>query len=169
MPRYTVAERLQQVMREKGLRQVDILNKSIPYQKELEIRMTKSRLSNYVNGRSVPNRTALFLLTKTLDVEPAWLMGYDSTDEDYNEKPTPDPNWKPTITAKDERNIEQQLEALLNDTSNQGGFVAYGGKNPSEMSEEEYEDHILFKNALKETLRIAKRINKEKHTSDSKE
>uniref|UniRef100_UPI00210C9B8B helix-turn-helix domain-containing protein n=1 Tax=Staphylococcus aureus TaxID=1280 RepID=UPI00210C9B8B len=71
------SERLKQIMKARNLRQVDILDKSKPFQKELHIKMSKSHLSQYVNGRYSPDQHKLFLLSKTLNVGEAWLMGYD--------------------------------------------------------------------------------------------
>ncbi|MGW7932604.1 S24 family peptidase [Staphylococcus xylosus] len=73
----TTSERLKEVMKEKKLRQVDILEMSKKYQKELNIKMSKSHLSQYVNGKSSPDQHKLYLLSKTLNVGEAWLMGYD--------------------------------------------------------------------------------------------
>lgn len=69
--------RLKKIMKERNLKQIDILNKSEKYQKELGIKMSKSHLSQYVNGKSSPDQHKLFLLSKTLGVSEAWLMGYD--------------------------------------------------------------------------------------------
>ena len=73
----TTAERLNQIMSERGIRQVDILNDSMKFQKELGIKMGKSALSQYVSGKSVPDQNKLVLLGKTLGVNETWLMGYD--------------------------------------------------------------------------------------------
>lgn len=84
------AQRLARIMNERNLRQVDILKKSEKFQKELGIKLGKSALSQYVSGKSIPDQDKLVLLAKTLDVSEAWLMGYDT-----NEQQT-DPN-KPSI------------------------------------------------------------------------
>ncbi len=73
----TTSERLKQIMKKRNLRQIDILEKSKPFQKELNIKMSKSHLSQYVNGKSSPDQHKLYLLSKTLEVGEAWLMGYD--------------------------------------------------------------------------------------------
>ncbi|MFK4897350.1 S24 family peptidase [Lactococcus petauri] len=80
----TSQERLRQLMDEKGLKQVDILNLSKPWQNSLDIKMSKTHLSNYVNGKSTPDNFRLVLLSKVLGVSEAWLMGYDvpRTDEE---------------------------------------------------------------------------------------
>lgn len=84
------AQRLARIMNERNLRQVDILKKSEKFQKELGIKLGKSALSQYVSGKSIPDQDKLVLLAKTLDVSEAWLMGYDT-----NEQQT-EPN-KPSI------------------------------------------------------------------------
>ena len=73
----TTSERLRQLMSERNLRQVDILNLSQKYQKELGIKMGKSALSQYISGKSVPDQNKLVLLGRTLNVSETWLMGYD--------------------------------------------------------------------------------------------
>ncbi|MGH2329589.1 helix-turn-helix domain-containing protein [Streptococcus uberis] len=73
----TTSQRLKQLMSEQNLRQIDILNRSLRYQKELGIKMGKSALSQYVSGKSVPDQNKLVLLGKTLNVSETWLMGYD--------------------------------------------------------------------------------------------
>ncbi|KWY54388.1 S24 family peptidase [Enterococcus faecium] len=69
-------------MSERNLQQVDILNMSLPLQKETGIKMSKSHLSQYVNGKSSPDQHKLYLLAKTLNVSEAWLLGYDVPKED---------------------------------------------------------------------------------------
>lgn len=77
----TTSQRLNQLMSERNLRQVDILNLSQKYQKELDIKMGKSALSQYISGKSVPDQNKLVLLGKTLNVSEAWLMGYEVSRE----------------------------------------------------------------------------------------
>ena len=69
--------RLKQIMAERNLKQVDIINLSLPFQKKLDITMSKSHLSQYVNGKSSPDQHKLYLLAQTLGVNEAWLLGYD--------------------------------------------------------------------------------------------
>lgn len=82
----TSQERLRQIMYEKGLKQVDILNLSKPWQNDLDIKMSKTHLSNYVNGKSTPDNFRLVLLSKVLGVSEAWLMGYDVPRNDEEEE-----------------------------------------------------------------------------------
>lgn len=77
MRQYTTADRLKQIMSEKNLKQVDIIEKSKPFQTQLGVKLGKSALSQYVNGVQSPDQHKLSLLAMTLDVSEAWLMGYD--------------------------------------------------------------------------------------------
>lgn len=77
MERSSTSARLRQLMSETGLRQVDILEKSKPFQTQLGVKMGRSALSQYVTGKSKPDDKKLYLLSKTLNVSEAWLMGYD--------------------------------------------------------------------------------------------
>ena len=73
----TTAARLQQVMGERKLKQVDVISLSKVHQKELGVKLGKSALSQYINGKSTPDQEKLVLLARTLGVSEAWLMGYD--------------------------------------------------------------------------------------------
>lgn len=88
------SSRLKQIMAERGLKQVDILNKSLPFQKSLDIKMGKSTLSQYVNGVQSPDQNRIYLLSKTLNVNEAWLMGFDVpkniTEDSDNDKENQD-------------------------------------------------------------------------------
>ena len=73
----TTSERLKQLMKERNLRQIDILEKSIPYCKKYDISLSKSSLNQYISGYAVPGQHKLMILALALNVREAWLMGYD--------------------------------------------------------------------------------------------
>ncbi|HHE7359522.1 TPA: S24 family peptidase [Staphylococcus aureus] len=75
--REKVSNRLKHIMKIRNLKQVDIINKSKPYQKKLGISLSKSTLSQYINDVQSPDQDRIYLLSKTLNVGEAWLMGYD--------------------------------------------------------------------------------------------
>ena len=77
MNRENTAIRLKTIMNIRGLRQVDILNLSIPYCEKYNIKMNKSDLSQYCSGKTEPNQEKLFILGNALNVSEAWLMGFD--------------------------------------------------------------------------------------------
>ena len=73
----TSTERINQIMKEKRLRQIDVLNLAKPFQAKYNIKFSKSHLSQYVNGKSNPDNKKIFLLSKVFGVTEAWLLGYD--------------------------------------------------------------------------------------------
>lgn len=77
MKKENVQIRLKRFMKEKSLRQVDVMKLSEPWQEELGIKMSKTQLSNYINGKSKPNCDEVVLLSKTLGISRLWLLGYD--------------------------------------------------------------------------------------------
>lgn len=77
MKKKTTGQRLKQIMSDRGLKQVDILRKSQPFQSKYNIKLSKSALSQYVNDIQSPDQYRLHLLAKTLNVSEPWLMGFD--------------------------------------------------------------------------------------------
>lgn len=71
-------------MEERNLRQIDILNLTIPYCKKYDVKMNKSDISQYVSGKVEPNQDKLAVLGMALGVNEAWLMGYDVNKERKN-------------------------------------------------------------------------------------
>ena len=76
------ARRLRQVMAEKNLRQVDIVNLCKPYCRKYGVQLTKSHLSQYLAGKFSPRQDKLTILSMALGVSEAWLMGYCDVEED---------------------------------------------------------------------------------------
>src|SRR3712207_3497127 len=74
---YSTKDRLKQLMKERNLKQIDIINMSKPFQEKFDIKLSKSNMSEYVNGKSSPDQAKIHLLANTLDVSEPWLMGYD--------------------------------------------------------------------------------------------
>lgn len=92
MKELTTADRLKQIMNERGLKQVDILEACKPYCEKYGVKLAKNDLSQYISGKVQPGQDKLSILGLALNVNEVWLMG-------YNVPP-----------GKDElRNIEQQL------------------------------------------------------------
>lgn len=73
----TTAERLKQLMRERGLKQADILRLVAPVASRYGDHIGSNALSQYVQGKVEPRQDKLFLLGQALNVSEAWLMGYD--------------------------------------------------------------------------------------------
>ena len=77
MKKHNTSDRLREIMSERNLRQVDILNMTLPYCKKYEVKMNKSDISQYVSGKVEPNQDKLAVLGMALNLNEAWLMGYD--------------------------------------------------------------------------------------------
>lgn len=71
------ANRLNSLMKERNLRQVDILRKCKPFCEKYNVKLGRNDLSQYVNGKSEPRQEKLSVLGLALNVDEAWLMGYD--------------------------------------------------------------------------------------------
>ena len=77
MKKENTATRLKQIMSSENLRQVDILTKTMPYCEKYDVKMNKSDLSQYCSGKTEPNQDKLFVLSLALNVNEAWLMGFN--------------------------------------------------------------------------------------------
>lgn len=73
----TTAERLQQIMDERNLKQVDVLALAQPYCKKYGVSLGKTALSQYITGKFQPGQDRLQILGLALNVSEAWLMGFD--------------------------------------------------------------------------------------------
>lgn len=73
----TTAERLQEAMNIRGLKQVDVLRLAEPYCRAYGVNLGKTALTQYVSGKIVPRQDKLTILGLALDVSEVWLMGYD--------------------------------------------------------------------------------------------
>lgn len=67
------AERFLEAMKKNGMKQVDLLKAA----ESAGIKLGKSQISQYVNGKAVPRENIAQFLAKTLQVEKDWLYGKD--------------------------------------------------------------------------------------------
>jgi len=74
-----ISKRIKEVMKERNLRQVDILKLAESFKHLGELR--KGDLSLYVNGKVRPYGQNLHLLASVLNVSESWLMGLDAPKE----------------------------------------------------------------------------------------
>lgn len=73
----TTAERLHEIMNQKGLKQSDIIESAKPFMERYNAKLTRQDISQYCSGKVRPSQDKLFLLAAALNVNEAWLMGYD--------------------------------------------------------------------------------------------
>lgn len=70
------ANRLKQYMDEESIKQIDIIERCKPFFTD-ELKLSKSKLSQYVSGTYQPKSDMLYLLGQGLGVSELWLMGYN--------------------------------------------------------------------------------------------
>lgn len=66
-------KRLKEALEAKDLRPVDLCRKT---------HISQSTMSQYLSGYAEPKKNRLTLIANTLNVSPAWLMGFDDTEFD---------------------------------------------------------------------------------------
>ena len=69
--------RLKQIMKEKNLRQVDLLEMVKPFCQKYNVKINKSDISQYLSGKVKPGQEKLSMLGMALNINETWLMGYD--------------------------------------------------------------------------------------------
>ena len=77
MPEFTTSQRLKQILDERNIKQIDIINLAKPYCDLYKVKLGRNDLSQYVSGKIVPKQNKTYILAKALNVSEAWLMGYD--------------------------------------------------------------------------------------------
>lgn len=109
-------------------------------------------LSQYEKGDRNPDYDTLLRIADYFNVSTDYLLG--KTDlKNYSD-------YHPTLTAKDERDIQKELEKMMADLdSGQSGPAFYGGN--MNLSED---DREVLKGSLEQALRIIKLKNKETYT-----
>ena len=63
-----IRNRLQRGLDIRGMKAIDLCNKT---------QISKSAISQYLSGYAKPKADRIFIIAKALDVNEAWLMGYD--------------------------------------------------------------------------------------------
>lgn len=77
MNKVTTSDRLKQIMQERSLKQVDILELCKPFCEKYGIALKKNNLSQYISGVNTPGQDRLSILGMALNVSEVWLMGFD--------------------------------------------------------------------------------------------
>lgn len=101
------------------------------------------------DGRLLPQRKIMEIAT-ALNTTPAYIMGWEESNQ--TESPSV------PLTPRDERQIAADLEKMLADLDSKNAMAAMGG------TVEDDEDRELLKASLQATMRLAKKIAKEKYT-----
>ncbi|CEG28120.1 helix-turn-helix domain-containing protein [Bacillus sp. B-jedd] len=120
--------------------------------KKYDTKISKSMLSRYESGDADPKLENVRILADFFNVSSDFLAGI--TDE-------PSTPFKPELTKKDERDIERELKKMIEGLNNKNSYAAFDGQTLDEMDDE---DRELLIASLENSLRLAKRLAKEKFT-----
>lgn len=71
------ANRLKEILSERNMRQVELIETCNRIGEKYGVKISKSAMSQYVAGRNQPDQVRLTILAEALGVSEAWLMGYD--------------------------------------------------------------------------------------------
>jgi len=117
-----------------------------------KINTTKGTISNYENEHSTPSNEVLKDLANVLHTTTDYLLG-------RTDNPNP-PGDLPNLTEKDERDIAKDLEDIINNLSTDG-YAQFDGKAIEDLDEEDKE---LLIASLENSMKLAKRLAKDKFT-----
>lgn len=101
--------RLQKAMDIRGLRQQDIIEKT---------GIGSSAISQYLSGRNKPKQDKIYKLAVALDVNPAWLMGFEEHIERRENMPISSTERRlvesfRTLTSEDQAKILERIAVFL--------------------------------------------------------
>lgn len=116
---------------------------------ELEERLEFGRNSLYGWKKKTPNGANLVKVAEYFGVSVDYLLGRTDKKRYYD------------LTDKDERDIQKELEKMIEGLSANSGYAAFDGETLDDMDEE---DRELLKASLENSLRLAKRLAKQKYT-----
>lgn len=123
------------------------------------IGVEKSTVSMYENGNSTPNDDIKKMLANFFNVSLDYLIGVSDIRNPYKESETSSEK-NSSLTTKDERDIAKKLSSILDEMSNSSDALMFDGER-IEMDEESQE---LLRASIENSLRLAKRLAKEKYT-----
>lgn len=110
--------------------------------------MSRSYLADVERGRYNPSVDTLKALANALNIPVS-----DLIDEDNK--------YSPELNKKDERDIQKELQKMIDGLNNKGSYAAFDGQTLDDMDEE---DRELLIASLENSLRLAKRLAKQKFT-----
>ncbi|SDI17826.1 DNA-binding transcriptional regulator, XRE-family HTH domain [Alteribacillus persepolensis] len=117
--------------------------------------ITRPAYTAYERGTRNPDYETLQKIADFFDVSTDYLLGRtDKNQSDWNAK-------LPELTDKDERDIQKELQEMIDGLNSKDGYASFDGRDMSDMDEEDKE---LLINSLETSLRLAKRMAKQKFT-----
>lgn len=120
--------------------------------------VSRQTIQKYESGviTNVPS-DKIELIAEVLGTDPVHLMGWDEKLHKNREQSAENKKWRPTLTEKDEKDIQKQLEKITDQLDNSTGLMFDG-----EVMDENTKD--LLKDSLEFAIRNAKLLAKDKYT-----
>ena len=115
----------------------------------LEEKIGLSKNTLYSWKKNTPKGSNLVKVADYFDVSTDYLLGRTDKKRYYD------------LTEKDERDVERDLERILNSAESGLGLASFDGRVLDEMDEE---DRELYITSLKNALKLHKRLAKKKFT-----
>ena len=114
MMKSSFSNRLKEAMRINGMKQIDIINKS-KLLNDTDVKISKTDLSQYVDGKTSPGQKKLYLLAKVLNVSEAWLLGYNvNSDRPTDEERQLSHNKQIIAAHIDDDVTDEEMKQIIN-------------------------------------------------------
>ena len=117
--------------------------------KSVAIKVGFSENALYKWKTQSPKAEALEKVAEYFDVSVDYLLGRTDKKRYYD------------LTEKDEKEVDKELERILSNAESTFGFAAFDGKTPNETDKEDYEMYVA---AMRDAIRLHKRLAKKKFT-----
>ena len=113
MEKKELKDRLTEGLAIRGMRATDLAEKT---------GINKTTISYYMNGKTVPRSSKLYLIAQALDVSEAWLLGYDVAIHRSDAQKKNDQLAKLIVRLRTDSNFYETVAALdrLNETQYRG-------------------------------------------------
>lgn len=137
-----LGDRLKKLRTEKRITQEELGRK---------VNVTKVSISGYENGNRSPDTETLQRLADYFEVSTDYLLG--RTQNQYSAE-------LPNLTEKDKNDIARDLEKIINNIGTDG-YAHFDGRSIEDLDEDDKE---LLIASLENSMRLAKRLAKDKFT-----
>ena len=137
----TFAERLQDAMRQRGFKQVDLVREADKY----GVKLGKSHMSQYVSGKTVPRAEILRFLANCLQVDADWLLTGEGDSRMVEGNTIHNAGEKNTARkAEDRESAEGKIEGKVSRKGSTQNRVKSGGSIMREFMKSSKLDNVLY-------------------------
>ncbi len=137
----TFAERLQDAMRQRGFKQVDLVREADKY----GVKLGKSHMSQYVSGKTVPRAEILRFLANCLQVDADWLLTGEGDSRMVEGNTIHNVGEKNTARkAEDGESAEGKIEGKVSRKGSTQNRVKSGGSIMREFMKSSKLDNVLY-------------------------